>query len=49
MANKEINPNITISFKKSWFQNQGGLFPDVFKGKLTHIADLFQRMSSSMS
>ncbi|MFM7859255.1 MAG: hypothetical protein ACKO96_46875 [Flammeovirgaceae bacterium] len=44
MSVKPINPNITISLHKAWFQNQGGLFSDVFKGKITHIADLFQRM-----
>jgi len=49
MASQTVNPNISISLNKAWFENQGGLYPDVFKGRLTKIADLFQRMSGKMS
>jgi len=40
-----VNPNISIQLNKAWFENQGGLYTEVFKGRITKIADLFQRMS----
>jgi hypothetical protein len=39
----EHNVNITIPLRKDQFLSQGGLFPLVYAGKLTHIADLFQQ------
>lgn len=35
--------NITIPLKKEQFLNVGGLFPDVYAGRLTSIADRFQQ------
>lgn len=35
------NINITIPLRKDQFLNSGGLFPDVYAGKITYIADLF--------
>lgn len=37
------NVNITIPLRKQLFLAAGGLFPDVYAGRLTHIADLFQQ------
>jgi hypothetical protein len=37
----EHNPNITIPLRKEFFLDAGGLFPDVYAGRLTRIADLF--------
>lgn len=37
----DSNINITIPLRKDQFLNAGGLFPDVYTGKLTYIADLF--------
>ena len=39
----EHNVNITIPLRKELFLGSGGLFPLVYAGKITHIADLFQQ------
>lgn len=39
----EQKVDIKIPLKKGLFLNAGGLFPKVYYGQLTHIADLFQQ------
>jgi hypothetical protein len=35
--------DIKIPLRKHLFMNAGGLFPYVYAGRLTHIADIFQQ------
>ena len=51
MAFKSIDKqvNVGIPLRKSQFEYSGGLFPSVYAGKITAIADLFHNKHKEMS